>query len=61
MKIKKTLLKKQNKRPHNLETLKRIRKKFGILSQTLLLLNYGNISSLTCKHCEISNSKLAPK
>ena len=47
---KKTVLKKQNKRPHNLETLKSIDTKFDALSQTSLLLNYGNICSLSRKH-----------
>ena len=47
---KKTVLKKQNKRLHNLETLKSIDTKLNALSQTLLLLNYGNICNLSRKH-----------
>ena len=48
---------KQNKRPHNLETLKLIHTKFGALSQISSLLNYGNISSLSRKHWGISYPK----
>ena len=46
----KTVLKKQNERLHNLETLKSIHTKFGALSQSSLLLNCGNISRLSRKH-----------
>ena len=47
---KKTVLKKQNKRRHDLETLKSVHTKFGALSQTSLLPNCRNISSLSRKH-----------
>ena len=42
--------KQQNKRPHDLETLKSIHTKFDALSQTSLLLNCRNIYSLSRKH-----------
>ena len=42
---KKTVLFK-NKRPHDVETLKSVHKKIGILSETSLLMNYGKIFSL---------------
>ena len=47
---KKQYLKKKSKKPHDLETLKSIHTKFGALSQTSLLLNCRNISSLSRKH-----------
>ena len=40
----------KNKKNHNLETLKGIKKKIGTLSGTSLLINYGKISSLSPKH-----------
>ena len=46
----KTVLKKQSKRLDNLEILKSIHTKFGALSHSSLLLNCGNISSLSRKY-----------
>ena len=49
----KTVLKKQTKKLHDLETLKSIYTKLGALSQSSLLLNCRNISSLSRKHWRI--------